>query len=211
LLYRLDEVCGWSVAFSPDGKWLATGGMRVAGHDDLSVRLWDTHTQQCVQALHGHTEETYAVAFHPDGRRLASGSGDRTIRLWDIQTGTCLAILQGQKGEVSALRFSPDGRLLASGGRTGTLHLWDVSSGQCVRVLQGGGFFDFRADGRLLAYGMVHTVGDRIHLYDVQTGEVVQTLRGERPYERMNISGATGLTDAERATLRALGAVEDQV
>jgi len=99
----------YSVAFSPDGKTLASTGV------DTTVRLWDVQTQKQIALLQGHTIQVNAVVFSPDGKLLASGGWDKTVRLWDVMRRKQVAILRGHTDAVESLAFSPDGKLLASG------------------------------------------------------------------------------------------------
>ena len=193
-----------SIAFSPDGSLLASG------NHDRTVRLWDVRTGKCLKTLRGHTDWVRSVAFSPDGTLLASGSYDRTIRLWEVPTGHCLKILQGHTDWVESVAFSPDGTLLASGGHNGTVSLWEVSSGACLRSLHSHPSRVWAVAFSLDGSTVVSASEDRtIIRWNVRTGECLNMVR-TRLYERMNITGITGLTEAQKATLRELGAVEEE-
>jgi len=193
----------WSVVFSPQGKTLASGS------GDHTVRLWDVNSGECLKILQGHTNGVWSVAFSPDGCTIASGSDDHTVRLWDVNSGDCLKILQGHTNGVWSVAFSPDGCTIASGSDDHTVRLWDVNSGDCLKILQGhtNGLWSvaFSPDGQTLASA---GQDETIKLWKVKTGECLNTLRADRPYEGMNITGVTGLTEAQKATLRTLGAIE---
>ncbi|MEH2108185.1 NB-ARC domain-containing protein [Nostoc sp.] len=193
----------WSVAFSPDGNYLAS-----ACHDQM-VRLWDVSTGECLQTFHGHTDWVWSVTFNAEGSILASSSGDQTVKLWDIKNGRCLRTLQGHSNSVYSATFAQEGSILASGSGDQTVKLWDVRNGKCLKTLLGHTRWVWLvascADGSIIASC---SEDETIKLWDISTGECIKTLRSSRPYEGMNITSVTGITEATIGTLKALGAVE---
>ena len=109
-----------SVAFSPDGKTLASGG------GDNVIHLWDIGTGKSKMTLVGHTHWVFSLAFSPDGKTLASGSVDSDIRLWDPHTGQPKKTLTGHGDWVRSIAFSPDGKTLVSGSDDGSVLLWRI-------------------------------------------------------------------------------------
>ena len=161
------------VAFSLDGRLLATGG------DDRTARLWDPATGEHRRTLPGHHGPVRGVAFSPDGRLLATASDDGTARLWDPATGEHRRTLPGHDSTVLGLAFSLDGRLLATASWDRTARLWDPATGEHRRTLTGHDGevtgVAFSPDGRLLA-----TAGGdgTARLWDPATGEHRHTLTG---------------------------------
>ena len=181
-LVELGPPAAWHVlAGSPDGRWLATGGV------DTVVRLHDAATGQLHRTLAGQDGPVAALAFTPDSARLASASAtDGMVWLWKMDTGEpCLVIPEAADNcMIEALAFHPAGRWLAVGGidwlatagSDGAVGLWDVEQPGPVVTLDGGTTsLAFHPCGRWLAGA---SLGEQILVWDMQTFELLGRLTG---------------------------------
>lgn len=235
----------WAIAFHPDGDRLASASY------DHTVKLWDVNTGDCLNTLKDHTSCVLSVAFSPDGQWLVSGGYDQTIKLWHLKTGQCLNTLKAHLNRVWAVTFSPDNDYFATGGDDGTIKLWDILTGECIQTFIGHTSHIlsllFSADGKTLTsssadrtirtwniemgctvvlqshqswvWSLVQSPNrgvllsgsqdETIQAWSLETVTHLKTLRCPRPYEDMMIANTTGLTEAQKVTLKALGAIAE--
>jgi WD40 repeat protein/DNA-binding SARP family transcriptional activator len=189
-----------SLVFSPDDTLLASGG-------EQNVYLWDVHHGTMLHHWTDHRLACMALTFSPDGRLLAGASEDHAIYLWDVCSGKLRSVLHGHSGSVLAIAFAPNGDTLASVGGDCTLCLWDVDRGTLQHRLTGHSSWTtaiaFHPDSSQIATGSAEGV---VKLWDVQGGRCLATFTAKGPYAGMKISGVRGISQAQTAALRALGA-----
>lgn len=165
----------WSVAFSPDGKYLAAGDTKG---NILLRRLTDG---QPVRNFIGHNAWVVSLAFSPDGNTLASSSCDCTAKLWDVQTGQCLHSLEEHEFEVWSIAFSPNGGTVATGCDDKKARLWNIFTGECTKVFQGHEnevlSIAFSLDGQELISGSQDGV---IRFWQIETGECKKILEAHQ-------------------------------
>jgi RNA polymerase sigma factor (sigma-70 family) len=207
-----------SLAFSPDSKILAVGGMLDIGNiskdieETRPIHLWDVSSGREVHRLPGHVDSVFSLAFSADGKRLLSAGSTAVMKVWDVATGKEVVPLTEHEGWVNSVAFSPDGRHLASGGQDGTIRLWEPATGKLVRVFEGGVrprllHLAFAPDGRTL-------ISDRpdgsLRVWDVAAGRQIRQLKvGEEGYPCLFAYSSDGRTLAVRnkdCTVRLLDA-----
>jgi WD40 repeat protein len=120
----------YSVAFSPDGSRVLSGG------GDGTLKLWDAATGELIRTIKAHTGSVTSVAFSRDGDRVLSGGG-QSIKLWDVATSQLIRIFEGHLDAVSSVAFSPDGSRVLSGSRDATVRVWNLETGQLLATLLG--------------------------------------------------------------------------
>jgi len=159
-----------SVAFSPDGHRIVSGGQGDG------IMVWDADTGQKTLTF---GEEATTVSFSPDGKRIVSGSTDGTLMIWDAQTGQESLTLEGHSSYVLSVSFSPDGKRIVSGSDDKTLKVWDAQTGQKTHTLEGHSevvnSVSFSPDGKRIVSG---SDDKTLKVWDALTGQETLTLKG---------------------------------
>ncbi len=191
----------YAVAFSPDGKTLASGGGEPSREGE--IRLWNADSGAAIREISkAHSDTVFALEFSPDGKTLASGGADKMARLLDPNDGKLVRTMEGHTGHVLGLNWSPDGKQLATSGADNVVKVWDAATGQRKRNVEGydkevtgvrfvganGNVATSSGDNRVRLMG---ADGKEVRLYP-ETADFVQSLALRRDGTQIVAGGQDG-------------------
>jgi eukaryotic-like serine/threonine-protein kinase len=178
VIYEKHSECVRSVAWSRDGKLIASGSL------DKTVQIWKAANASLVFPYYGHSGGVLSVAWSPDGQFIASGSADQTVQIWKPTDGSKIHTCRGHSSEVNSVVWSPDGKFIVSGSSDQTVRIWRVTDGKNVFIYRGHPSnvkgVAWSPDGKLIASGGVDqtvqvwkaTDGSLVYTYPGHSGEV---------------------------------------
>jgi len=189
----------YSVALSPDGKKILSGGI------DTTVKLWDADRGMFLKNLGGHNFNVYSIVFSNDGRLALSAGGDKLVKVWDMLTGGCIKTLS-HSDQVHSVALSSDGKTALTGSFDKTLKLWDISSGTCLKTLEGHTnrvySVAISGDGTVALSG---SNDNTVRLWDIPSGKCLKVFKDHSDnVECVAISpdGTTGASGSRDRTIR---------
>ncbi len=182
-----------------NGEWLFSGSY------DCTIKQWEISTGKCLQTFNDHQYSVNSIAI--SGEWLFSGSDDNTIKQWDISTGKCLHTFTGHQSWVNSIAIS--GEWLFSGNDDNTIKQWEIASGKCLHTFTGyqNSVNSIAISGEWLFSG---SDDNTIKQWEISTGKCIATFDNSL-CAKANITDVRGLNDSQIASLKALGAVDDNI
>ncbi|MBN9393016.1 MAG: NACHT domain-containing protein [Chloroflexi bacterium] len=198
-----------NLIFSLDYKTLASGG------EDGLIKLWkfeaETATIEPIREWHSQTELVMSLAFDRTGKQLFSGGADGMVRSWDVLTGECIGSVQAHNSLIWSIDYNPNLQTLATTDEVGLVRVWKVDQADRMELIN-----SFKHDNKAITVAfnlegnLLWSGGDsgKIKVWSLEEARLLATLSAPAPYDRLNIEGVRGLTEAQRVNLLNLGAYE---
>jgi WD40 repeat protein len=194
----------------PSVVWLPGSDRVASGSLDGTVRIWDVRQGVCDRVI-SVNHPVHALAPSPDGKTLASGDYDAIITLWDLD-GNCVQTWQGHEfAQIYSLAWNPDGTQIASAASDSTVRIWSVKTGICEQVIRGdnhGMAVDWHPVKDWLAIAFLE---QPIQCWNLSTCETLGQFQSHLPYEGLNIAGIQGISEGQKISLKALGAIDQSM
>lgn len=190
--------------------WKHDGTLVASGNNSGIMHVWQGANGTQQHSVHTHGRAIYGLAWHPAGTLLASGGEDGVLRLWDTSRGTQSIVFADNRTPITTLAWNRQGDILISGSKDGILRWWDSQNNRQLHAQQGHRAWIYAScvsnDGIFLA-----SCGSDglIQLWNMSRGTHHAALHSERPYEALDVTNTLGLSDAQKADLKLLGAFEN--
>jgi len=173
-----------ALAFSPDGKWIASQDSGKWNCNPTHIKIWDAATGKKIRTLRGqHGNLVVSLTFTPDGKRIISGSRDKLIKVWDANSGEELMTLAGHEAGIASLDLSTDGKQIVSRDYGGIIKVWDADNGKELLTINTetdkawwNKFVAISSDGKRIIAGIND---NRVCEWDAATGEKLRTFSSQ--------------------------------